>query len=138
ALLACAPVGLRVTVGDASGRLLVALYVVVAGAALALAWRVFWEGGRRELGPLAWPLALLVAWTGVALAWSDDPRRGATLLALAVLPFGLLAVALARLRWRPGWVGLLWAQLALTAVVAAAVGLSQYAGRDVRIGVGDA
>ncbi|HEY7536959.1 MAG TPA: hypothetical protein VH721_03135, partial [Gaiellaceae bacterium] len=62
--LACVPIGVDVEVGDARGRLLVPLYVVVAGAAFALVWRPRRE---RDLGLVAWPLALLVALTGLSL-----------------------------------------------------------------------
>ena len=58
----------------------------------------------RELGPLAWPLALFVAWEGLAFLWSKDVRQGAIELLFFVLPFGLLAVALARLPWSRAWV----------------------------------
>ena len=97
--LACVPFGVEVDVGSAHGRLLVPLYAVVAGAAFALLWRPRRE---RDLGLVAWPLALFVGLIGVSLLWSDDPRAGATTLVLFVLPFGVLALALARLPWRTG------------------------------------
>ena len=54
----------------------------------------------RELGPLAWPRrAPSSAGTALSLLWSKDVRQGAIELLFFVLPFGLLAVALARLVW---------------------------------------
>jgi O-antigen ligase len=132
ALLACAPARIPVSVGSTKANLLVPLYLVVAAAALALAWRLYWhEKPVRELGPLAWPLALLVGWMGLAFVWSVDRRQGAIFLLFFVLPFGLLAVSLARLPWRIGWVALLYVQLALMALVFAVLGIWQYATRNI-------
>ena len=132
ALLACAPLRIPVAVGDTHGKLLLPLYAVVAGAALALAWQLaFGRGGSHELGALAWPLALFVAWGGVASIWSDDRRQGAVYLLCYLLPFALLAVVAARLPWAPGWVGTVYAQLTVTALAFAAAGIWQYGTRDV-------
>ena len=58
---------------------------------------------------------------GLALLWSDR-QQGAIYLLFYVLPLGLLAVALARLPWRLGWVKVLYAQLAVMALVFALIG----------------
>src|SRR5439155_1296811 len=93
---------------EAAGHAAKAL-VVVAGAAIALAWELFGEaetpipakpeppsdrhrerrlGPRsRELGPLAWPLALFVGWTGLTFLWTLDRTEGAKYLLFYVLPF---------------------------------------------------
>src|SRR5439155_1347567 len=65
--LACAPARIPVHVGSTDANLLIPLYAVVAGAAALLAWELV-RGDRRtrELGPLTWPLAALVAWTGLS------------------------------------------------------------------------
>jgi hypothetical protein len=131
--LACVPFAVDVHVGRAEGRLLVPLYAVAAGAALALLWRPRRE---RDLGLVAWPLALFVGLIGVSLLWSDDSRAGATTLVLFVLPFGVLALALARLPWREGWSRLLAVEfvgLALGLAIAAGV---QYLTRDVSAVIG--
>src|SRR6185312_12692631 len=63
---------------------------VIAAAAALLAWELARGDDRvRELGPLAWPLALLVAWTGLSLAWTEDLREGAVALLFFWLPFGV-------------------------------------------------
>ena len=132
AVLASAPARVPVSVGATKANLLVPLYIVVAGAALALAWELArGEPRARELGPLGWPVAALVAWTCVSLLWSVDRRGGEIELLFYVLPFGLLAIALARLPWRLGWIQALYAQLAAMALAFAAIGVVQYLTRDV-------
>src|SRR5205085_9494552 len=85
----------------------------------------------RELGPLAWPLAAFVALTGLSLLWSGDEHQGAIAVLFFYLPFGLLAVVVARLPWDARWLGGLCVQLVAMAVVFAAVGVYQWATRDV-------
>ena len=132
AALVCVAARIHVHVGATEANLLVPMYLVVAAAALLLAWEL-WQGDERsrELGPVAWPLAAFVAWAGVSLLWSQDVRQGAIDLLFFYLPFGLLAVALARVAWsRLIAVGLL-VELTAMAVVFAAVGFYQYETREV-------
>jgi putative inorganic carbon (HCO3(-)) transporter len=134
AALACTPARIPVSVGSTEANLLVPLYAVVAGAALLLAFELLYDSKpsqARELGPLAWPLALFVAWSGLSLAWSEDLHQGAINLLFFFVPFGLLTLVLARLPWRRLWLQALYAELTLMALVFAAVGLYQYATRDV-------
>ena len=132
AALVCVPARIPVTVGDTEANLLLPLYGVIAAAGLALAWSLSrGEGDARELGPIAWPLAAFAAFAGVSLAWSDDPRQGAITLLFFVLPFGVLAVSLARLPWRRTPLVRLYALLAGMAVLFAAIGVYQWATRDV-------
>jgi putative inorganic carbon (HCO3(-)) transporter len=131
--LAAAPARFPVHVGGTSANLLVPLYAVIAGAMLALAWEL-WRAPvpeRRELGLLAWPLALLVAWLGVSLLWSEDLRQGSITLFFFVFPFGALAVALTRLPWSRRALAWLYGLLAAMAVLFAAVGIGQWLTRDV-------
>jgi putative inorganic carbon (hco3(-)) transporter len=125
--LAAAPARIPVAVGDTSANLLVPLYAVVAAAACALAWSLWREPPRvRELGPLSWPIALLVVWFGVSETWTGDVRNGAIALFFFVLPFVVLAVALARLRWSAVRVELVRGLLLAMAVLFAAVGIWQW------------
>jgi O-antigen ligase len=130
--LASAPARLPITVGDVSANLLVPLYVVIGSAAILLAWRLWRdEPGGRELGALAWPVALFVGWTSLSAAWSNDPHEAGVELFFFILPFPLLALALARLPWSEEalvWLGRL---LVAMAVLFAAVGAWQWATRDV-------
>ena len=130
--LACVPARIPVHVGDTEANLLLPLYLVVLACALALAWELVAEEPRsRELGLLAWPLAALVLFGGVSILWTEDLRQGSIELVFFVLPFGLLAVAIARLPWSRGWLTLLAVQLAAMGVVFAAIGGYQYLTRDV-------
>jgi putative inorganic carbon (HCO3(-)) transporter len=132
ATLACIPIRIPVALGSEQANLLLPLYGVVGALALALAWSL-WRGPprSRELGPVAWPLAALVAWTGLSLAWTDDLRKGAIFLGAFVLPFGVLAVGFARLPWRGRWLSWLWVGLVGSALAYALVGAYQWATRDV-------
>ena len=132
ATLACVPARIPVHVGSTQANLLLPLYAVVAVAAIALAWELYGDDVRsRELGPLAWPLALFVGWESVSLLWSQDVRQGAIELLFFVLPFALLAVVLARLPWSRMWVLTLYVQLALMALAFAAIGIVQYESRNI-------
>jgi O-antigen ligase len=136
AVLACAPARIPVSVGSTKANLLLPLYVVVAAAALALAWELWGgESGSRELGPFAWPIALFVAWSGLALLWSPAAggarAAGAKDLLFYVLPLALLAVSLARLPWRLRWVKTLYGQLVAMALVFALLGVWQYLTRNI-------
>jgi O-antigen ligase len=132
AALACAPARVPVKVGGEEASLLLPLYLVVGGGVVALAWEL-WRGDSRsrELGPLGWPLAAFLAWGGVSLLWSDGPRQGAVSLAAFFLPFGLLALMVARLPWQRRWLKALTVELIAMAAVFAAIGVYQWATRDV-------
>lgn len=132
ATIACLPIRIPITVGGEEANLLLPLYVVVASLAVAIGWElVRGDERRRELGPVAWPLAALVAWTGISFLWTIDPREGAIFMAAFVLPFGLLALGFARLSWRGRWLTWLWVGLVGTALAYASIGLYQWATREV-------
>jgi O-antigen ligase len=132
AALACAPARVPVHVGGEEASLLLPLYGVVAGGTLALAWELTHGDTRtRELGPLAWPLAAFVAWSGVSLIWSDGARVGAVTLVAFYLPFGLLALFVARLPWKRRWLTAVGVQLVVMALAFAAIGVYQWVTRDV-------
>jgi O-antigen ligase len=132
AALACSPARVPVKVGGEEANLLLPLYVVILAGVLALALELRRRNGRtRELGPLAWPLAAFLAWAGVSLVWSDGARQGAVSLAAFYLPFGLLALVLARLPWKRRWLKAFTVQLIAMAVVFAGTGIYQWVTRDV-------
>jgi O-Antigen ligase len=132
ATLACIPLRLPVDIGGEKVNLLLPLYGVIGGLALALTWSLLRGDDRsRELGPIAWPVAAFVAWSGLSMLWTVDVHRGSILLGAFLLPFGLLAVGFARLPWRGRWLTWLWAGLVGTALFYAAVGGYQWFTRDV-------
>jgi putative inorganic carbon (HCO3(-)) transporter len=133
ATLACVPARIPVHVGSTQANLLLPLYGVVAVAALALAWQLYGDDSdrTRELGPLAWPVGAFVAWEGVSLLWTNDVRQGSIELLFFVLPFGLIAVVLARLVWSRAWVLTLYVQLALMGLIFAVIGIVQYETRNI-------
>jgi O-antigen ligase len=131
-VLACVPARIQVKIGSEKASLLIPLYGIVLAAALALAYRLFRGDERnRELGPLAWPLAAFVAWSGLSLAWTSDLRQGSIELLFFFLPFGLLVIALARLPWNRRWILALYGLLSLMAVSFAVIGVYQWATREV-------
>lgn len=130
--LACVPIRVGVHIGGSSSKLLVPLYVVIAGGVVVLLWDLLAGDDRaRELGPLAWPLALFVAWTGVSLVWTHDVHAGAIEVLAFYIPFTLLAICLARLPWDE--LGLRALSLLVTAMglAFAVVGFYQYETRDI-------
>ncbi len=132
ATLACVPARIPVHVGSTQANLLLPLYAVVAVAAIAFAWQLAGDDRRsRELGPLAWPLGLFIGWEGLSFLWTKDVRQGAIELLFFVLPFGLLAIALARLPWSRAWVLALYVQFALMGLVFAVIGIVQYETRNI-------
>jgi putative inorganic carbon (HCO3(-)) transporter len=132
AALACVPIRIPVDVGNDDANLLVPLYLVIAALVVALGWSLLRGDSRsRELGPVTVPLAAVVAWSGIALLWTDDLREGAIFLAAFVLPFGLLALGVARLPWSRRGLLVLFGALVATALAYAGVGLYQWATREV-------
>ena len=132
ATLACIPLRLPVDIGSDEVNLLLPLYAVIGGLALSLGWSLVRGDDRvRELGPVAWPLAAFVMWSGLSMLWTLDVRRGAIFLGAFVLPFGLLAIGFGRLPWRGRWLTWLWGGLVATALAYAAVGGYQWLTRDV-------
>jgi O-antigen ligase len=131
ALLAV-PARIPVTVGGTSAKLLLPLYAVIAGAALALAWGV-WRDERsaRELGPLTWPAAVLALWFALSALWVDDVSAAAVTLFFFVLPFTLLALVIARLPWRDRAAGRLYGLLMAMALLFAGIGIWQWVAEDV-------
>jgi O-antigen ligase len=131
--LVAVPARIPIPVGGNTNNLLVPLYAVIAGAAVSLGWSLWREASsrRRELAALAWPLAAFVAWVGFSLAWTNDPERGAVELLAFYLPFGLLAIALARLDWNSDGVGWLFRLLLAMGLLFAVVGIWQWATRSV-------
>ena len=76
ATLACLPLRLPVDIGSDEVNLLLPLYAVIGGLALSFGWALVRGDDRvRELGPVAWPLAAFVMWSGLSMLWTLDVRE---------------------------------------------------------------
>lgn len=131
--LAAVPARVPVSFGDESATLLVPLYVIVAGAAVVLAWSL-WRGEGaegRELGIASWPVALFILWASLSAFWAGDATEAAVDLFFFVLPFGLLAVAVARLPWDAAGPRRLLRLLVAMAVFFSAVGIWQWTTKEI-------
>jgi O-antigen ligase len=96
ALLVAAPFRVPVQLGTEEAFLLLPLYLVIASAVLALAYRIL-RGERPPPPPflLALPLAAFVTLAATSFLWTWDERSGGITLAFFVFPFvaGLATVA---------------------------------------------
>lgn len=126
ALLAAAPFRIPVELGTEDAFLLLPLYLVLAAAVLALAYRLLL--GAEAPAPtllLALPIAALVVLTSLSYLWTWDERQGAIVLAFFVFPFtaGFATVARSPVaRWLPR---ALLVTLAVLGSIFAAVGIWQ-------------
>jgi O-antigen ligase len=119
-------------VGFLGHSLLVPLYAVALGAAGLLLWQlVDGDDRKRELGIVAWPLALYLVWIGVSVGWSVSVHAAAIDLLAFYVPFTILAVSIARLPWQQSRVRILYGELVAMALVFAAVGFYQYETRTI-------
>jgi O-antigen ligase len=120
-LLCVAPFRIPVRLGAEDAFLLLPLYLVVAAAVLALAYRIA-RGEHPAATPflLALPLAALVTFSAISFLWTWDERAGGIALAFFVFPFvaGFASVARAPVAdWLPR--ALLGALVALGSLFAA-------------------
>jgi hypothetical protein len=139
-LLAAAPFRVPVQLGEEEAFLLLPLYLVIAAAALALAYRIL-RGERPPPPPflLALPLAAFVTFASTSFLWTWDERAGGIELAFFLFPFvvGLATVARSPLA---GWLPrALLVTLVVLGTLFAAVGIWQahtrtlFFGRDVEV-----
>jgi hypothetical protein len=140
ALLAVAPFRVPVQVGNEDAFLLLPLYLVIAAAVLALAYRIL-RGERPPPPPflLALPLAAFVTFASTSFLWTWDERSGGITLAFFVFPFvaGLATVARSPIAdWLPR---ALLVTLVALGTLFAAIGIWQahtrtlFFGRDVEV-----
>jgi O-antigen ligase len=126
------PIRIGVHLGDASSKLLVPLYVVIAGGVVLLAWDLMaGDETVRELRRVSMPLALLVAWTSISILWTRDVHDGAVELIAFYVPFTLLAICIARLPWHELGLRVLFVELLVMGVAFSVVGFYQYETRDI-------
>ena len=97
------------------GRL-IPLYLVIAAAGVALAWRAYRGEELRPLPPALAPAALLAALMAISILWAVDADAAEDRLVFFVLPFAALLAVVARAPFRP------WLPRVL-AIEAVAIGL---------------
>ena len=140
ALLAVAPFRVPVQLGNDEAFLLLPLYLAIAAAVLALAYRIL-RGQRPPPPPflLALPLAAFVTLASTSFLWTWDERAGGITLAFFVFPFvaGLATVARSPIAdWLPR---ALLVTLVALGTLFAAIGIWQahtrtlFFGRDVAV-----
>jgi O-antigen ligase len=130
--LGATPIRIGVHLGGSSSKLLLPLYVVIAGGVVLLAWDLLaGDETVRELRALSWPVAAVVAWTGLSLLWTRDVGDGAVEFLAFYIPFALLAICVARLPWYTLGLRALAGLVVAMALVFAIVGFYQYETRDV-------
>jgi hypothetical protein len=140
-LLVAAPFRQSVHLGGQQAFLLVPLYVALAAATLAFAYRTFRTRTAATV-PLiiALPAAVLVALSGLSLLWAHDLSAGTEQLLFFYYPFTILLGVLARSVPEAGtWRWLAIASLSVTALFSA-VGVFQawshveiFANQDVQL-----
>jgi O-antigen ligase len=119
-------------IGFLGHSLLVPLYAVALGAAGCLLWELVDGDERtRELGIVAWPLALYLIWIGFSVGWSGNVHAAAIDLLAFYIPFTIIAISIARLPWLASRFRILFCELVALALVFAAVGFYQYETRTV-------
>jgi putative inorganic carbon (HCO3(-)) transporter len=153
--LAALPFRIPIEVGGTTSNLLVPLYLVIAAGALAAIVSVFRppvtaSGDLRTTSPAPvtasgdlrttspWEpgwlerlLALSVALYGIQATYSSDVDKALQQIAFFVVPFALLFVLLAQVRWTPRLLRLCLGLLAGLALVFSAIGYVEYATRHI-------
>ncbi|MFZ9669033.1 MAG: O-antigen ligase family protein [Solirubrobacterales bacterium] len=135
------PFRVPLELGGETANLLVPLYAVVAGGALAwLAREAKGDSGviraaddpepgrwARLMTPL---LAASVVLYAVAIIWSSNPERGLQDLCFFLIPFAALFALLLEVRWDKRTLRLVFIVLVVQALLCAAVGFGQYLTRE--------
>jgi putative inorganic carbon (hco3(-)) transporter len=126
ALLAAAPFRITTSVGTQVAYLLDPLYVVLAGALLALVVRALrGDMGRSLPRLLAVPAATFVLYAGLSLLWTKDLRQGSIELLFFLFPFSALVVVVVRTPFRSWHPRALAVTLVALAALFSAVALFQ-------------
>jgi O-antigen ligase len=136
AALAALPLRVPIEIGGETANLLVPLYVVIAGGALAYALErpgappnsAALDGvwGRR----LRWVLATALVLYAVQSAYSEDVANAIENAGFFLVPFAVLAVLLAEVAWTRRLLGGALIAIAAIATACALVAIAQYAVRD--------
>lgn len=137
AVVVTLPFRIPLTIGGATASLLLPLYLVVAGGAIA--WIVPRLRGPdagsdpeeedRPAGGLEWTLAAVLVLYAVQSAWSSDPDRALENVLFFYIPFAVGFVLLSRFDWTVKLAARILAVLAALAVVLTSIGFVEFATR---------
>lgn len=132
-LLAVAAVPFRIPIevsGD-TANLLLPLYLIVAAGAAAWIWDTLRSDEpprpRPPAGALEWALAVYLTLYGLAAAWSPDFSKALQNVVFFYVPFAVLFVLLARVRWTEALLRRCLLVLAGLALAFACIGFFEYA-----------
>jgi O-Antigen ligase len=136
------PLRVPVDIGGQTSSLLVPLYLVIAGGALALGWQalVVHEPGAALRAEPAWASSAAAVWLRRLIAatlvlyliqatYSLDPKNAVENTAFFYVPFAAMLVALLEVRWSEALVRSLLVAVGAIALVLAAIGILEYATR---------
>jgi hypothetical protein len=136
------PLRVPVAIGGQTSSLLVPLYLVIAGGALALGWQalVAGEPGAAMRGASAWGASAAAVWLRRLIAaslvlyliqatYSLDVKNAVENTAFFYVPFAAMLVALLEVRWSEALVRSLLIAVGAIALVLAAIGIFEYATR---------
>jgi O-antigen ligase len=131
---AAIPFRIPIEAAGATANLLVPLYVVIAGGALAWALPRLRSGEEEDnppgpRGAVEWLLAAAVALYAVQAAYSADVSKALEQVVFFYIPFALLFAVVRELEWTPRLAGRSLAVLAGLALVFAAIGFVEYQSR---------
>ncbi|MFM8561378.1 MAG: O-antigen ligase family protein [Solirubrobacterales bacterium] len=136
AVVVTLPFRIPLSIGGTTASLLLPLYLVVAGGAIAwLLPRLREAGGgeppreERRPGGLEWALAVVLVLYSVQSIWTSDPDRALENVLFFYVPFAVGFVLLSRFDWTPRLAARLLAVLAALAVVLTAIGFVEFATR---------
>jgi O-antigen ligase len=140
AAIAVLPIRIPITLGGERANLLIPLYLLIAGAVLALvvgAWRELPVGARKRdpesrwralsLRWLPWLLAGFVVVYAVQSAWSADASKAVENVGFFFVPFAVLFSLLARARWSGRTLATVLLVAAAEALVFSLVAFGQFA-----------
>lgn len=138
AVVVTLPFRIPLTIGGATASLLLPLYLVVAGGALAwIVPRLRGTGAGsdgpeeedRPAGGLEWTLAAVLVLYAIQSAWSSDPDRALENVLFFYIPFAVGYVLLSRFDWTVKLAARVLAVLAALAVVLTSIGFVEFATR---------
>jgi putative inorganic carbon (hco3(-)) transporter len=136
AALAALPLRVPIEIGGQNANLLMPLYVVIAAgffASVLAVWREETAPRPRATGPVRWlelALAATVVLYALQGAYSEDVSNAIENAGFFLAPFAVLFVLLGEVRWTRPLLGAALAVVGGVAVVTAAIGIGQYAVRD--------